>query len=105
VVTHILNLSFRSGVVRQQWRCAVVTPVPKVPEPSDISDFRPFSITPLLSRVAECILITKWLLSSVPADIPADLFGFRPSGSTQCALIHMLHHVPKCLRTVIMSDA
>ena len=76
VVTHILKLSFSSGVVPQQWRCAIVTPVPKVPKPSDISDFRPISASPLLSRLAECILVRKWLLPSIPADMLPDQFGF-----------------------------
>ena len=98
VVTHILNLSFSHGVVPQQWRCAVVTPVPKVPKPRAISDFRPISVTPLLSRVAERILVTKWLVPAIPTDTLADQFGFRPSGSTHCALIHnMLHHVTTML--------
>jgi len=73
VVTHILNLSFTHGVVPQQWRCAVVTPVPK---PTAISDFRPISVTPLLSRVAERILVRKWLLPAIPTDMLADQFGF-----------------------------
>ena len=91
-VTHILNLSFTHGVVPQQWRCAVVTPVPKVPKPTAISDFRPISFTPLLSRVAERILVRKWN-PAIPTYMLADQFGFRPSGSTLCALINMLHHV------------
>ena len=65
-----------------------------------ISDFRPISVTPLLSRVAERILVRKWLLPAIPTHMLADQFGFRPSGSTQCALINML---PQCSRTVIMS--
>ena len=73
------------------------TPVPKVLKPTTISDFRPISVTPLLSRVAECILVRKWLLPAIPTDMLADQFGFRPSGSTQCTLIHMLHHVTAML--------
>ena len=99
VVTHILNLSFTHGVVPQQWKCAVVTPVPKVSKPTAISDFRPISVTPLLSRVAERILVRKWLLPAIPTDRPmlADQFGFRPSSRTQCALTNMLHHVTTML--------
>jgi len=81
----------------QQWRCAVVTPVPKVPKPTAISDFTPISVTPLPSRVAERILVRKWLLPAIPTDMLADQFGFRPSGSTQCALTNMIHHVTTML--------
>jgi len=97
VVTHILNLSFTHGVISQRWRCAVVTPVTKVPKTTAISDFRPISVTPLLSRVAERILARKLLLSAIPTGMLADQSEFRPSGSTQCALINVLHHVTTML--------
>ena len=83
--------------MEMQWRCAVVTPVPKVPKPTAISDFRPISVTPLLSRVAERFLVRKWLLPAILTDMLADQFGFRPSSSTQCALSNMLHHVTTML--------
>ena len=51
-VAHILNASFSCGVVPCQWRQAVVTPIPKVPKPQSLSDYRPIFVTPLLSRVA-----------------------------------------------------
>ena len=46
-VTQILNTSFSCGVVPCQWRQAVVTPIPKVPKPQSLSDYRPISVTPL----------------------------------------------------------
>jgi len=42
---------------------AIVTPVPIVPKPTyvtAISDYRPISITPILSRLADRTLATKW---------------------------------------------
>jgi len=78
VITHILNLSFSRGVVPQQWRCDVVTPIPKVHKPTTIYDFRPISVTPLLSRVAGRILVRKWLLPAIPTNMLADQFGFDP---------------------------
>ena len=35
------------------WQCSLVTPVPKVAKPCQLSDFRPISVTPILSRVLE----------------------------------------------------
>jgi hypothetical protein len=37
----------------RQWLAAVVIPVPKIPNPSALCDFRPISVTPMLSRVLE----------------------------------------------------
>ena len=59
VVGYILNLSFDNGVVPRQWRQAVVTLVPKVAKPQVISEYRPISVTPLLSRLAERLVVTR----------------------------------------------
>jgi len=77
--------------------CSISCLLYKVPKSTAISDFRPISVTPLLSRVAERILVRKWLLPAITTDMLADQFGFRPSGSTQCALTNMLHHVTTML--------
>ena len=62
IVAHILNCSFSFGVVPSYWLRAIVTPVPKVSKPSTFpSDFRPISVTPILSRIAEKIVVRKWL--------------------------------------------
>ena len=96
IITHILNLPFCCGSIPNQWS-ALVTLTPKVPKPVDFSDYRPISVTPLLSRVAEKLLVANWLRPAIPSDTIADQFGFRPTGSTDCALIFMMHHVSAML--------
>jgi len=92
VVTHVLNLSFSSGAVPQQWQKAVITPVPKVAKPDSLAEYRPISVTPLLSRLAAKLIVNRWLAPSVPPSI-SDQFGFRKTGRTTCALTYLLHHV------------
>ena len=99
VVTHILTLSFTQGVVPDQWRTAIVSPVPKVTKPITITDYRPISVTPLLSRLAERLVVSNWLLPSLPPELIDDQFGFRPTGSTECALTFLMHHVASMLET------
>jgi hypothetical protein len=82
-----------SGVLPRQWLSAVITPIPKVPSPSSLSDFRPISVTPILSRVVEKYIVTRWLRPAIPMDLLADQFAFRPTGSTTCALVYFMHHV------------
>ena len=64
IVADILNLSFASGTVPKQWLSAVVTPVPK---PKTLSDYRPISVTPLLSRLAEKLVVSRWLMPAIPS--------------------------------------
>ena len=65
IITHILILSFCSGSIPNQWRSALVTLIHKVPKPVDFSDYRPISVTPLLSRVAEKLLVANWLRPAI----------------------------------------
>ena len=92
IISEIFNRSFRTGTVPVEWLTAVVTPVPKKPCPSGLVDYRPISVTPILSRVAEKLVVREWLRPSIPKYLLNDQFGFRPSGSTTSALVHFMHH-------------
>jgi hypothetical protein len=67
IVAFIINFSFRSGKVPFTWLIAIVTPVPKVPNPHSLNDFRPISVTPLLSRLTEKLLVRNWLRPALDA--------------------------------------
>ena len=97
IVAHILNCSFKSGKVPSYWLNALVTPVPKVNKPVKISDYRPISVTPLLSRLAEKLVVRKWLFPSIPFDNISDQYAFKPTGSTTAALVHFTHQVTRML--------
>jgi len=57
IVSYIFNCSILSGTVTCQWLTAIVTPIPKIPKPTHISDLRSISITPILSRVIEKFVV------------------------------------------------
>ena len=44
-IAHIYNMSVYTSIVPLQWKEAVITPIPKVPNPLNCSDFRPISLT------------------------------------------------------------
>jgi len=77
--------------------------VNKIPAPKTHSDFRPISITPVLSRVTERIVVRNYiypaLLNPPPLLSFTDQFAFRPSGSTTAALITILHTITNLLTT------
>ena len=53
VLVHIINISFEHGIFPENWKKAVVTPIPKVSIPLSPSDFRPISLLPSLSKIIE----------------------------------------------------
>jgi hypothetical protein len=98
-----MNLSLSSSVVPQQWKSASILPIPKVPSPSVPADYRPISITPVLSRVLERIVVTDYIYPSLQFPPPelsfADQFAFQPTASTTAALIQFLQTVTTLLET------
>ena len=99
----LFNQSVNCGIVPQQWKEACITPVPKVAHPSVASDYRPISITSVLSRTLERHIVRAYIypaLQQPPAGLHfADQYVFRPTGSTNAALITLLHNVSTMLTT------
>src|SRR6218665_371223 len=56
VLPHLINRSLGSAHVPEQWKLAVITPVPKVPKPTAPTDYRPISVVPVLSRMVERLI-------------------------------------------------
>ena len=72
--------------------------------PTQPSDFRPISITPVLSRSLERFVVRKYIYPALLQPNPAfdlfdfrDQFAFRPSGSTTAAIVAMMHTVRSML--------
>jgi len=64
----------------------IVTPVPKVSQSAACSDYRPISVTPILSCITERIIVNKWLRPSIPQERLLNQYAYRPTGSTTAAL-------------------
>jgi len=89
VVAKLLNLSLASGNVYSNWKTAIVTPVPKVAKPTSVTDVRPISVTPILSLIAERLVVNSGyilpyqqplfktsLLSGPPEVLPVHLLAY-----------------------------
>ena len=88
----MMNLSLSSSIVPRQWKTSSILPIPKIPSPLNPSDYRPISITPILSRLFERVVVTNFIypsFQSAPPDLSfLDQFAFQPTASTTVALIH-----------------
>ena len=101
-VAHLYNCSIHSGVVHNPWRTAVVTPVPNVPCPASLNDYRPISITQLLSRI-----VRRFIRPAIPADAVTDQFAFKPTGSTTVHVHFSVYSIAsrRCSKLIPMSYA
>ena len=82
---------------------ARICPVPKTIGLAHPSDFRPISVTDVLSRITEKMLVRDFLYPALGSPPPTlcftDQYDFRPSGSTTAALVALLHCVTQALET------
>jgi len=96
-IAQLFNESLNTCTVPKQWKQAIITPIPKIPHPSLPSQYRPISITPVLSRVMEKHIVKTYIYPSLllpPSELYfQDQFAFRPTGSTTAALIAILQAI------------
>ena len=89
----LFNLSLSSGIFPTDWKSSVVIPVPKQSASiSSPSNYRPISLLPLVSKLLERHVF-NWLYKYCQSHniLHNNQFGFRPSFSTESALITTTH--------------
>ena len=100
-LAHVYNLSLFNGIVPTQWKKAVIVPIAKVPRPACCAEFRPISLTPIPSRLLEKLIVRSYVYPIFQQPniyhLFCDQFAFRPTGSTEAAIIAILHHVTSLL--------
>jgi len=87
-LTSLFNYSLQSGCVASEWKIARVTPISKVSNSEEVSNFRPISVLTVVAKVLEKIvhrqLYTYLQMHSILHDAQS---GFRPQHSTQDVLV------------------
>ena len=95
----VFRILIRRGSFPVCWRSANVTPIPKGSSPTSYpGDYRPISITPVLSKIFERLLakrLTRFLNSN---NLLHDKqFGFRKGLGTSDALLFICHNLQSSL--------
>jgi len=103
ITANIFNISLSTSTVPRQWKEARIKPIPKVATPMQHSDFRPISVTPILTRMMERVVVREFLYPSFltsPSSLTfSDQYAFRPTGSTSAAIISLLHTITTLLQS------
>ena len=90
----IFRKLLRSGSFPACWRTANVTPVPKGPPSPDVVDYRPISITPVLSKVFERLIATPLgRFCEANGLFPPNQFAYRKGLGTCDCLLSMTHQL------------
>ncbi|XP_026318090.1 uncharacterized protein LOC113228882 [Hyposmocoma kahamanoa] len=94
VITNIINRSITTGTVPSQRKQALVTPLPKVNNPTELKDLRPISILPFLSKILEKAVYSQ-LVKFVEANnvLPVLQSEFRKGRGTITALLDVTDNI------------
>ena len=99
-IFHILNLSFRTGVVPLQFKIAKVIPIFKSGERTSMDNYRPISLLSSFSKIMEKIVASR-LLSFLDSNniLTKWQFGFRAGHSTSHPMVHFVNKITEALNS------
>ena len=55
-IAGLVNMSFKPSTFPNAWKSAVVVPIFKTGEPAEVKNYRPISILPVVSKIAEKVV-------------------------------------------------
>jgi len=95
-LTYIINLSLRSGAVPAEWKEAKVLPLFKSGSSTEIGNYRPISLLPILLKILEKVVYSQ-LVSYLESHnlLPDNQFGFRSKRSTELAVTYFTDIIRK----------
>lgn len=93
-IAFIFNNCFKNGVFPTVFKFADIVPIPKVAKPSSPSDFRPISVLPVLSKVMEKIVVSRWILPHVSSKLSPSQFAYVPgTGKGTATALTLINHL------------
>ena len=101
-ITHIVNLSFSTGIVPNHMKIAKVIPIFKASDPQSIQNYRPISLLTSFSKLLEKIMYDRVITYLNSHNILyKHQYGFRSNHSTIHPIIHLLNHCAEHTNTNI----
>ena len=94
ILAILINKSFITGKFPDALKIARVTPIFKTGDKQDISNFRPISILPIISKIYEKVVLIQ-ILSFIDKFklLHNNQYGFRPNRSTTQAILDNLQFI------------
>ncbi|KAG7526776.1 hypothetical protein JOB18_045141 [Solea senegalensis] len=94
-ITHLANLSIIQSFFPPHWKQAIVTPIFKSGDRNIVSNYRPISILPVISKIVEKIVIDQLTdhINSCNPGLDSAQFGFTKHHSTETAILHLTEQI------------
>ena len=106
MLTHIFKQSLETGTVPSQWKHAYVSPIFKKGQKSDPKNYRPISLTSVICKSMEHIIVSQIMKHLEDQNILSDRqFGFRSKHSCESQLFITISDIAKQIDTNLQVDA
>ena len=93
-ITHLYNLSAKCSVFPQAWKDALVIPIPKTGDLSNVKNFRPISLLPLPGKILEKLVKSQVTKHFENNNIFSEVqHGFRKNHSTIHSVAQLANYV------------
>ena len=90
----VINLSFQTGVFPKCLKTAIITPLFKTGDKTNVSNYRPISILSPFSKILEKLMLDRlWKFINRFDIISQQQFGFRRGSSTEKAILSLTEYV------------
>ena len=98
-MTNIINHCIATSTVPSEWKTSCICPVPKVKNPQTLSEYRPISILPILSKVFERVLLQQ-LTDIIENEMIYNQkqSGFRKGHSTTTILLRLKEDIANAMK-------
>ena len=91
LLLHIINSSIRSGIFPDKWKIACVVPIHKTGDRARASNYRPISLLPVMSNIAERVVCSQLSHYLNQNHLQSDCqFAYRSGHSTEDALLEAI---------------
>ena len=97
-MTHIFNQVFITGIIPDQMKIALVTPIFKAKEENKFENYRPISVLTCFAKIFEKLMY-KRLINFIEKNgiLSKHQYGFRKNRSTEHAIIEMVDKITKAI--------
>ena len=105
-LTHLFNFSIRTAIFPDQWKKALIIPIPKVGDLKKVENYRPISLLPLPGKILEKLVHSQ--LSTYLEDnelFSNNQFGFRKQRSTSHAISQLLNQIYTNINKTVLTTA
>lgn len=97
VLTKLLQLLLHTCIVPETWKSSIIRPLPKMPGPKELNDFRPFALTSVLAKCMERV-VSKHLTAALGQKLDPLQFAYKTCRGTGDATLTMVNMVAKHLQ-------